>query len=116
VQGRVDAACMIDGNHLVFGREGTLPPESTRVLSVTDAYDHYNFTLLDGAPEDLVERFRTLLLAMRYDDPQVRPLLDLEGLKVWKEGRTQGYALLEEAVDRFGSIDGFVSALAERHG
>ena len=28
--GEVDAACMIDGNHLLFSREGTLPSGATR--------------------------------------------------------------------------------------
>ena len=36
---------------------------------------------------------------MRWDDPQVRPLLELEGLKTWLPGRTSGYALLERATD-----------------
>ena len=30
---------------------------------------------------------------MSYSDPEVRPLLDLEGLKQWQPGRTEGYAL-----------------------
>ena len=42
---------------------------------------------------------------MSYDDPQVRPLLDMEGLKVWKPGRTSGYAQLEAAVDEAGFYD-----------
>ena len=45
------------------------------MLAATPLYDHCNFTVLDGAPRDLVERFRSLLLGMRYDDPAVRPLL-----------------------------------------
>jgi ABC-type phosphate/phosphonate transport system substrate-binding protein len=113
VAGEVDAACMIDGNHYLFGREGTLPAGATRVLCETEAYDHCNFTTLDDAPSDLVERFRSLLFEMRYDDPAVRPLLDLEGLKAWKDGRVSGYAPLARAVDRFGSIDGFVARLAD---
>lgn len=113
--GEVDAACMIDGNHLWFSKEGTLPAGATRVLSETPAYDHCNFTVLDDAPRDLVARFRELLLGMRYDDPKVRPLLDLEGLKVWKEGRTSGYGILDEAIDRFGTIDDFVADLSARH-
>ena len=113
--GSIDAACMIDGNHLWFGKEGTLPAGTTRILSETDAYDHCNFTVLDDAPDPLVSRFHDLLIGMRYDDPKVRPLLDLEGLKVWKEGRVSGYASLAEAVDRFGTIDDFVSDLARRH-
>jgi hypothetical protein len=42
---------------------------------------------------------------MSYADPQVRPLLDLEGLKVWCDGRTSGYAPLEAAVDALGFYD-----------
>ena len=115
VAGEIDAACMIDGNHLWFSKEGTLPAGVTTVLSETAPYDHCNFTVLDDAPADLVGRFRELLLDMSYDDPKVRPLLDLEGLKVWKEGRTSGYASLAASVDRFGTIDAFVDGVAARH-
>jgi len=104
--GEADAACMIDGNHLVFSTEGTLPPGSSRILAVTPPYDHCNFTVaVPGASSDLVERFVGLLMEMSYDDPEVRPLLDLEGLKAWRPGRTPGYAQLEAAVDGFGFYD-----------
>lgn len=102
LEGRADAACVIDGNHLAFSRDGTLPPGSTRVLAQTGRYDHCNMTVLEGVEPALVARFVDLLLSMRYDDPEVRPLLDLEGLKQWLPGRTSGYALLEEAVDGLG--------------
>ena len=111
--GDADAACMIDGNHLVFSSEGTLPSGSTRVVAQTAKYDHCNFTVLDGVDEARVARFRELLLGMSYDDAQVRPLLDLEGLKLWKDGRTLGYELLNRAVDTFGTLDAW---LAERTG
>ena len=107
--GEVDAACMIDGNYLLFQQEGTLARGNCRVLTQTPVYDHCNFTVLDGAPTGLVERFRELLLGMRYDDPAVRPLLDLEGLKAWRPGRTQGYAPLERACDRFGWLQPFLA-------
>src|SRR3712207_1858223 len=104
-EGKADAACMIDGNHLLFVNEGTLPPGSTRVLTQTDAYDHCNFTVSADAPSELVSRFRELLMGMSYDDPSVRSLLDLEGLKVWREGRVEGYEALERAVDEAGFYD-----------
>jgi ABC-type phosphate/phosphonate transport system substrate-binding protein len=103
--GRADAACMIDGNHLLFGVEGTLPAGSTRIVAQTPPYDHCNFTVGPSAPADLVDRFTSLLLAMSYDDPEVRSLLDLEGLKAWRAGRTSGYAQLERAVDEVGFYD-----------
>jgi phosphonate transport system substrate-binding protein len=112
--GEVDACCMIDGNHLAFSHDGTLPSGTTRILAQTDEYDHCNFTILDDAPARLVERFRELLLSMAYDDPEVRPLLKLEGLKAWKPGRTEKYALLERAVDRFGTIDAFVADVSQQ--
>ncbi len=105
MSGKAAAACMIDANHLLFGREGTLPAASTRVLSQTGAFDHCNMTIADGAPPELVRRFGELLLSMSYTDPEVRPLLDLEGLTAWLEGRTSGYALLDKAVNEAGFYD-----------
>ncbi len=99
VQGKVDAAWMIDGNHLAFSSDGTLPTGQTRVLARTAPFDHCNFTVSPGAPDALIARFTELILGMRWDDPAVRPLLELEGLRQWKTGRTSGYAALERAVD-----------------
>jgi ABC-type phosphate/phosphonate transport system substrate-binding protein len=113
-EGQVDAACMIDANHLLFVREGTLKSGQTRVLAQTAPYDHCNLTVLDDAPKVLTGRFRELLLSMRYEDPDVRPLLDLEGLKAWKAGRVEGYAQLTRAVDRFGCLDGWLARMSTR--
>lgn len=97
--GDIDAAWMIDGNHLAFSREGLLPASATRIVARTGAFDHCNFTVSPGAPEEKIARFTELLLAMRWEDPAVRPLLELEGLKVWLPGRTSGYDLLIRATD-----------------
>jgi ABC-type phosphate/phosphonate transport system substrate-binding protein len=105
IAGRADAACMIDGNHLLFLSEGTFKPQITRVLAQTELFDHCNFTVTESAPRHLIERFSELLLGMSYDDAAVRPLLDLEGLKAWRSGRTEGYRALETAVDEFGFYD-----------
>lgn len=113
--GEVDAACMIDGNHFAFGKDGTLPSGSTRILSQTGDYDHCNFTVLDDAPEARVGRFVELLHSMDFADPEVRPLLQLEGLKEWKPGRTDHYGLLERSIARFGTIDEFVDRVARTH-
>jgi phosphonate transport system substrate-binding protein len=110
--GTVDAACVIDGNRLAFAREGLFAPNALRVVHQTAPYDHCNFTILDGAPTELVGKFRELLLAMSYDDPQLRPLLDMEGLKAWLPGRTTGYAALARAIERFGTIDAWLASVA----
>ncbi|GAB3938374.1 hypothetical protein GCM10027614_18320 [Micromonospora vulcania] len=107
----VDAACMIDANHLAFVQEGTLPPDGTRIIAQTARYDHCNMTVREPASPG-VQLFGTLLRGMSYADPQVRPLLDLEGLTAWEAGRTTGYDALAEAVDATGfyAPDGRVTA------
>jgi ABC-type phosphate/phosphonate transport system substrate-binding protein len=104
-RGEVAAACMIDANHLAFSQDGTLTPGATRILAATTPYDHCNMTVTDRGPAELVARFGELLEAMDYADPEVRPLLDLEGLTRWVPGRTTGYLALAEAVDRFAFYD-----------
>jgi phosphonate transport system substrate-binding protein len=102
---RVDAACMIDANLLLFAREGVLPSGSTRVLAQTPPYDHCTMTAGPGASESGIAKFGELLLGMDYADPALRPLLDLEGLKEWQQPRLDGYAQLERAVDETGFYD-----------
>ncbi len=103
--GEVDAACMIDANHLLFSQEGILPGSASRILAQTAPYDHCNMTVVDTAPGELADRFIDLLLSMSYDDPEVRPLLDLEGLRAWRQGRITGYALLDTAVNETAFYD-----------
>lgn len=114
IEGTVDAACILDANLVGFGRDGTLKAGAARVLTTTPRFDHCCFTVLDGAPGDLVERFRELILAMRYDDPKVRALMDLEGLKQWRPGRTSGFAQLGAAVDRFHYLDDWLARATAR--
>lgn len=115
--GEIDAAWMIDGNHQAFSREGILPASATRIVARTGLYDHCNFTVSPGAPAEQIARFTELLLAMRWDDPQVRPLLELEGLKTWLPGRTSGYDLLIRAVDdeKFYDLEGNICAADYRY-
>jgi phosphonate transport system substrate-binding protein len=100
--GSVDAACILDANLLGFGREGVIPTGAVRVLARTDPFDHCNFTTVTASAAH--ERFTALLLGMSWDDPEVRRLMELEGLKAWLPGRTTGYAALERAMDRFGLV------------
>jgi ABC-type phosphate/phosphonate transport system substrate-binding protein len=102
--GRVDAACMIDGNLLLFRQEGILASD-VRVLARTGPYDHCLMTAGPSAEPSELDRFGALLLGMSYADAGVRHLLDLEGLKQWRRPRLDGFAQLEEAVDATGFYD-----------
>jgi phosphonate transport system substrate-binding protein len=123
---RVDAACMIDSNLLLFGREGVLPAGSVRVVAQTPAYDHCTMTAgpsvagqsvtEDTGDTSDISRFGGLLRGMDYADADLRPLLDLEGLKEWRPPRLSGYEQLERAVDGAGFYDasGAVTAAGYR--
>lgn len=112
-EGKVDAACILDANYLAFGRDGTFGSKGARIVSTTAPFDHCNFTVLDGLPAALLERFTTLLFDMKYEDATVRPLMDLEGLKKWLPGRTNGYATLAAASERQGTLRSFMELLPE---
>ncbi|MDX6392785.1 MAG: hypothetical protein QOJ73_3848 [Streptosporangiaceae bacterium] len=103
--GEADAACMIDSNLLLFARESVLAPGTTRIIAQTPPYDHCTMTAGPTADAALIEAFSELLLGMSYADPQLRPLLDLEGLKEWRQPRLDGYQQLERAVDESGFYD-----------
>lgn len=97
MKGEIDAAWMIDGNQLAFSREGILPAGETKIVASTGVYDHCNFTTSPHASAEKIARFTELLFSMKWEDPQVRPLLELEGLKAWLPGRISGYEMLIQA-------------------
>jgi phosphonate transport system substrate-binding protein len=117
---RVDAACMIDSNLLLFGHEGVLPAGAVRVLAQTPAYDHCTMTAgpsaASGDTAADVATLGRLLRGMDYADAALRPLLDLEGLKEWRPPRLSGYDQLEQAVNQAGFYgpDGSVTAAGYR--
>src|SRR5512146_2847979 len=99
--GNAEAACLLDANYTVFINEGTLDPGATRVLASTPPYDHCNFTVSDNLSEERFMPFLEILLGMSFQDPEVRTLMELEGLRQWVPARTSGYAQLERAVEHF---------------
>ncbi len=118
MRGEIDAACIIDSNHLLFTNEGSISPGATRILCQTEPYDHCNFTALSKIGEKIsspLAHFCTLLMSMSYNDPAVRTLFDLEGLKAWRVGRTNRYAALEEAVDALAFYDHSGAIIADEY-
>lgn len=110
--GDADAACVLDANYGVFINEGTLDPGTTRVLATTPPFDHCNFTVRAGLPAQRYKPFVDALLAMSFQDPEVRSFMEMEGLKRWLPARTTGYAQLEKAVARFNFYGGAAASSA----
>ncbi|MEU6341629.1 PhnD/SsuA/transferrin family substrate-binding protein [Streptomyces sp. NPDC046977] len=103
--GEVAAACMSDASHLTFGLEGALPAGTTRVLARTAPFDHCVLAAGPSLGATRGERLSALLESMSYADPDVRHLLDLEGLRQWLPGRDTGFGDLATAVDEAGFYD-----------
>ncbi len=115
--GEIDAAWMIDGNFQAFSQEGTLPTGEVRILLHTQKYDHCIFDFAPHADSTQAKLFTDILMSMKWSDAEVRPLLELEGLKEWRTGRTTGFALLNRAVDdeRFYDKDGKIIETSYRY-
>ncbi len=105
LSGEVEAAWMIDGNFQAFSQEGTLPSGEARILAHTASYDHCIFSFAPHTEEKQTELFSQILMGMKWSDSTVRPLLELEGLKEWRVGRTSGFSLLSRAVDNESFYD-----------
>lgn len=67
-------------------------------LWTSPGYCHCNFTALPDFDAALGERWTKALLAMSYNDPKWRRLMELEGLTEWVPGRKSGYEVLTEAL------------------
>ena len=97
LDGRADAGFV--GSPFWDGvREKKLVPAG----AVTDVwssppYSHCMFTARVGLEADVKGAFREALLAMSFDDPRHRPVLEAEGLKKWLPAETGGYDSLREA-------------------
>jgi ABC-type phosphate/phosphonate transport system substrate-binding protein len=96
--GDADATAMLDLNWDAWCADGTIDPAQLRILDSTAPYDHCNFTALGTWPADRADQWSAVLFRMRYDNPEHRTMMDLEGLKAWLPGRTSGYTALAEAV------------------
>jgi ABC-type phosphate/phosphonate transport system substrate-binding protein len=74
-------------------------------LWTTPPFDHCMFDALPGLDRGKVDRFQQTLFAMRWDNPEHRRLLELEGLRQWMPPREEGYRSLEEALRSQGTTN-----------
>jgi ABC-type phosphate/phosphonate transport system substrate-binding protein len=105
VQGRSDAACVLDLNWQWWSADGTCDPKEIVVLDSTAPFDHCNFTALRSFPAERADLWTRALLSMDYANPAHREMMDLEGLKAWLPGRVSGYRALTEAVEEQGFFE-----------
>jgi phosphonate transport system substrate-binding protein len=99
-RGEAAACAMLDMNWDRWSKDGTIDPSRHRILATTERFDHCVFTVRSDFEADREARWLKVLHSMSYDDPKHRQMMDMEGLKAWKPGRTNGFGPLTEACER----------------
>lgn len=69
------------------------------VVWESEPYSHCNFSALDSLPAERTEPWIEHLMAMDWENPEHRRILELEGLTAWKLPRLEGYDSLAKAMD-----------------
>lgn len=94
---RADAAAIGINTWEAIGR-AELVPGAFEVFWESPHYSHCNFTALPALSDERVQPWVDHLLAMDFDNPAHRPILELEGLRRWVLPQLDGYASLFDAV------------------
>ncbi|AYY14518.1 phosphate ABC transporter substrate-binding protein [Actinobacteria bacterium YIM 96077] len=97
-----DAAAIGINTWEAIGREELMPGALAEFWR-SPRYSHCNFTALDTLPEDVRRPWVEHLLAMSWDEPEHRRIMELEGLRRrWVLPDMEGYASLFEAIENQG--------------
>lgn len=78
---------------------GRVDSRAIELLWTTPPFDHCMFDALPGLAKNRAEAFQKALLAMRWENPVHRRLMEMEGLKQWMPPREEGYNSLVSALD-----------------
>ena len=101
--GEADAGAIGDQYWARVLAEGLVDTDRVKAIWTSPPYCHCNFTVLEEKDKDRgrFEKWTTELLAMDYNNPLHRPIMDMEGLKRWVPPELDGYKPLFDAVDSF---------------
>jgi ABC-type phosphate/phosphonate transport system substrate-binding protein len=101
-RGHAEAGALGDATWVALRGEGHPAVADLELAWRSPIYYHCNFTALpdfDGAA------WSEALLEMSYDEPALRPAMDLEGVKRWLPADKQGYTTLTEAMREQGYLE-----------
>jgi len=102
LNGDADAAAVAAASWDVFVRAGEVPPGALAPFWTSPGYAHCNFTTLPSLGRETGQAWAAHLMAMDWDVPEHRRILELEGLRRWVQPQLEGYRDLFEAVDEQG--------------
>jgi phosphonate transport system substrate-binding protein len=102
LDGRADAGAVGSPFWNTARNEHLVPEGGLREIWSSPAYNHCMFTARADLDRERERRFVKALLAMSYDNPIHRPILDAEGLRRWLTPHHDGYAELRQAAAQQG--------------
>lgn len=102
LDGRADAGAIGSPFWKTVRDERLVPEGALREIWSSPAYHHCMFTARPDLDREQEDRFVKALLAMSYDNPVHRPILEAEGLQRWLTPHIDGYAALREAASQQG--------------
>ena len=97
--GQVDAGAIGDQYWARALSENLVDSGKVRAIWTSPEYCHCNFTVRTKEDEQQFSEWTDALLAMDYNKPAERKILEMEGLKRWVRPQLQGYSVLFDAVD-----------------
>jgi ABC-type phosphate/phosphonate transport system substrate-binding protein len=97
-EGRADAGTIGDLVWINEQAAGHVDTSLIQSLWTTPPFDHCMFDALPTLESGMIERFRRALFNMKWEVPEHRRLLELEGLKAWMPPREEGYDSLRAAL------------------
>jgi phosphonate transport system substrate-binding protein len=102
LDGLADAGAIGSPFWSTIRNEHLVPEGGLREIWSSPAYNHCMFTARPDLDVEKEKSFVAALLAMSYDNPVHRPILEAEGLKRWLTPHVDGYADLREAATQQG--------------
>ena len=102
LDGRADAGAIGSPFWNTVRSENLIPKGGLQEIWSSPAYNHCMFTARPDLDHDQERRFVEALLAMSYDNPVHRPILEAEGLKRWLMPHLDGYDALRRAASEQG--------------
>ena len=105
LDGRADAGAIGSPFWNTVRNQRLVPEGGLREIWSSPAYNHCMFTARPDFDRDQERRFVEALLAMSYDNPVHREILEAEGLQRWLTPRVEGYGELRQAAAQQGFFE-----------
>lgn len=102
--GEAPAGAIGEPTLAAFRAQGVPELDGLEVVWRSPVFHHCNFTALAGPGRERRERWAAALMAMSFDDPEMRPAMELEGVRRWLPSDRTGYRSLVAAMREQGLL------------